>query len=172
MRAVRRGNLSPKRTSRCVPKMGETSSTRYDGSQVSKARVAMDRSQPLAGKRILIAEDEPFVALDHATVVAEAGAEVVATCVTVTTALRCLAHEHVDVALIDYVLADRNSEPLQAALRQQRIELSPKLGDGLIDQAAALGWRSPVSTSSPSENFGPRMTLGNWLWPSRRRQLR
>ncbi len=121
MRAVRRGNLSPKRTSRCVPKMGETSSTRYDGSQVSKARVAMDRSQPLAGKRILIAEDEPFVALDHATVVAEAGAEVVATCVTVTTALRCLAHEHVDVALIDYVLADRNSEPLQAALRQQRI---------------------------------------------------
>ena len=23
----------------------------------------------------------------------------------------------------------------------------------------------------PSKNFAPRMTFGNWLWPSRRRQL-
>jgi hypothetical protein len=28
-----------------------------------------------------------------------------------------------------------------------------------------------LTTSIPSVNFTPRMTFGNWLWPSRRRQL-
>jgi DNA-binding NarL/FixJ family response regulator len=75
----------------------------------------------LAGKRVLIAEDEPLIAMDHRGVLAEAGAEIVGTCSTVRQALECLNRAPVDVAVVDYLLADRNSEPLQAALRERHI---------------------------------------------------
>jgi CheY-like chemotaxis protein len=113
------GTHNPKLESRRAHESSETSLR--VATRVSTVRIAMDGSQPLAGKRVLIAEDEPWVAMDHAAAIVDAGAEVVATCATVRTALNRLAHEHVDVAVVDYVLGDRNSEPLQAALKQHRI---------------------------------------------------
>src|SRR6266446_10189084 len=59
-------------------------------------------------------------------------------------------------------------------LRYQRMELSLNFGDGLAGQAAAvMGWRSVglAMTSIPLLNVTPRTSFGNWLWPSRRRQL-
>src|ERR1700680_1867577 len=53
-------------------------------------------------------------------------------------------------------------------------ELSPNLGDGRAGQAAAVvGCRSVglAMTSIPSANVTPRTSFGNWLGPSRRRQL-
>jgi hypothetical protein len=47
-------------------------------------------------------------------------------------------------------------------------ELSPNLGDGR-GQAAARAF--DLTTSIPSANLTPRMSFGNWLWPSERRQL-
>ena len=80
-----------------------------------------DQSNVLAGKRVLIAEDEPLIAFDHEGVLSEAGAQIVGTCSTVAQALQCLDRAPVDVAVVDYLLADRNSEPLQAALKQRDI---------------------------------------------------
>ena len=80
-----------------------------------------DQSNVLAGKRVLIVEDEPLIALDHTAVLSAAGAEIVGTCATVSQALDCLKRSPVDVAVVDFLLADRNSEPLQAALRQRHI---------------------------------------------------
>jgi two-component SAPR family response regulator len=80
-----------------------------------------DQTQLLAGKRVLIAEDEPLIAFDHKGVLSDAGAEIVGTCSTVAQALQCLDRASVDVAVVDYLLADRNSEPLQAALKQRHI---------------------------------------------------
>jgi len=52
-------------------------------------------------------------------------------------------------------------------------ELSRIFGDGLIGQAAVVGWRLVclATTSIPSANVTPRISFGNWLLPSRRRQL-
>jgi DNA-binding NtrC family response regulator len=75
----------------------------------------------LAGKRVLIAEDEPVIAMDHAAVLTQAGAEVVATCATVRGAVDCIRDRPIDVAVVDYVLADGNSEPLQKALKHKHI---------------------------------------------------
>ena len=75
----------------------------------------------LAGKRVLIAEDEPVVAMDHAAQLVQAGAKIVATCATVQGAVSCLREKPIDVAVIDFVLADGNSERLQAALRRIHI---------------------------------------------------
>ena len=39
----------------------------------------------------------------------------------VAQALQCLDRARVDVAVVDYLLGDSNSEPLQAALKQRHI---------------------------------------------------
>src|SRR6266699_2079184 len=60
------------------------------------------------------------------------------------------------------------------ALILQPLELSPIFGDGLIDQAATVAGgclAGLAATSSPSANFTPRISFGNWLLPSRRRQV-
>jgi DNA-binding NarL/FixJ family response regulator len=75
----------------------------------------------LAGKRVLIAEDEPLVAMDHASLLTEAGAEIVATCATARAAVDCVRKNPIDVAVVDFVLADGNSEALQAALKRKHI---------------------------------------------------
>jgi DNA-binding NarL/FixJ family response regulator len=81
----------------------------------------MQTTNALAGKRVLIAEDEPVVAMDHAAVLTQAGAEVVATCATVQGAVDCIRDRQIDVAVLDYVLADGNSVPLQTALKRMHI---------------------------------------------------
>jgi DNA-binding response OmpR family regulator len=75
----------------------------------------------LAGKRVLIAEDEPVIAMDHAAQLVQAGAKIVATCATVQGAVDCLREKPIDVAVIDFVLADGNCERLQAALKRKHI---------------------------------------------------
>ena len=76
---------------------------------------------PLIGKRVLIVEDEPVIAIDHASALTEAGAEIVATCTTVHGAVAFLQERPIDVAVVDFVLADGNSEPVQSLLRQKHI---------------------------------------------------
>jgi DNA-binding NarL/FixJ family response regulator len=83
--------------------------------------MADDHDGLLAGKKVLIAEDEPLVALEHRDILSGAGAEIVGTCSTVHQALKCLERAAIDVAVVDYLLADRNSEPLQAALKKKHI---------------------------------------------------
>jgi DNA-binding response OmpR family regulator len=84
---------------------------------------SVETRDPLSGKRVLVAEDEPLIAMDFANRLAEAGAEVVAKCATVRDGLAVLTKSEtgIDVAVVDFVLADRNSEPLQVALRQRDI---------------------------------------------------
>ena len=81
----------------------------------------MQPTNALAGKRVLIAEDEPVIAMDHAALLTQAGAEVVATCATVRGAVDCIRDRQIDVAVLDYMLADGNSEPLQTALKRRHI---------------------------------------------------
>ncbi len=79
------------------------------------------RLNTLAGKRVLIAEDEPLIAMDHAALLVRAGAEIVATCATVRGAVECIGEAAIDVAVIDFMLADGNSQPLQVALNRKHI---------------------------------------------------
>jgi DNA-binding NarL/FixJ family response regulator len=79
------------------------------------------RRNILAGKRVLIAEDEPMIAMDHAVLLEQGGAEIVATCATVRGAVDCVRETPIDVAVIDFMLADGNSQPLQAELKRKHI---------------------------------------------------
>ena len=62
-----------------------------------------------------------MIAMAHAALLTQAGADVIATCATVRGAVNCIREKSIDAAVVDYVLADGNSEPLQAALKREHI---------------------------------------------------
>ena len=70
----------------------------------------------LQGCKVMVVEDEPLEALDYCDRLAGAGAEIVGPFRSASEALHVVDTQPVDVALLDYALADSNSEELQAAL--------------------------------------------------------
>jgi CheY-like chemotaxis protein len=78
-------------------------------------------SPELQGWKVMVVEDEPLEALDYCDRLAEAGAEIVGPFGSVSEALDAVGKEPVDVALLDYALADTNSEELQTALETRDI---------------------------------------------------
>jgi two-component SAPR family response regulator len=79
------------------------------------------RQKELRGRRVLVVEDEVLVALDYCQNLQEAGAEVVGPFHTVDDALNCMGKGRIDVAVLDYALADRNSDDLQNVLESREI---------------------------------------------------
>ncbi len=75
----------------------------------------------LKGRRVLVVEDEVLVALDYCQNLEDAGAEVVGPFHTVHEALNCVRKSRIDVAVLDYALADRTSDLLQCALESREI---------------------------------------------------
>lgn len=75
----------------------------------------------LQGCKVLVVEDEPLEALDYCDRLSEAGAMVVGPFALVSEAIEAVASEPVDVALLDYALADQNSQELQIALENRHI---------------------------------------------------
>lgn len=82
---------------------------------------ATDSSVELQGWKVLVVEDEPLEALDYCDRLSEAGAEIVGPFDSASEALEVVAREPVDVALLDYALADKTSEELQTALETRHI---------------------------------------------------
>ena len=79
----------------------------------------MGSNRELANITVLVAEDEPLVAVGVVNQLTEAGATVVGPCSTSGRAIAALDENDIDVAIIDFVLADDNTEGLQAALEDK-----------------------------------------------------
>ena len=75
----------------------------------------------LTGTRVLLVEDEPIIALDHADRLSAEGAEIVGPFAGSTEAIRELGKRDIDVAVIDFVLSDRNSLELQEELKRRHV---------------------------------------------------
>ena len=67
-------------------------------------------------RRILIAEDEAFIAFELATAVENAGGQVVGPVASVSEGLRLLDREDVDAAILDVRLIDRDVTPIATLL--------------------------------------------------------
>lgn len=78
-------------------------------------------SDRLGGCRVLVVEDEYFIADDLARALKRAGADVVGPVPSCEDALRLLAGSPVDVAVLDINLSDETVYPLADKLRQQHI---------------------------------------------------
>jgi two-component SAPR family response regulator len=81
----------------------------------------MGRKKELANIKVLVAEDEPLVAVDVVKQLTDAGAIVVGPCATSGRAIAVLEENDIDVAIVDFVLADDNTQELQAALENKAV---------------------------------------------------
>jgi CheY-like chemotaxis protein len=81
----------------------------------------VESNRELADLKVLIVEDEAIIAMGVADQLKKAGATVVEPCSTVGQAIAALEESEIDVAIVDYVLADDTSGSLQAALEEKGV---------------------------------------------------
>jgi DNA-binding response OmpR family regulator len=72
-------------------------------------------------RRILIVEDEPIVALNYASILADEGYDVVGPVSTIGKGIEAINREHLDGAVLDIDIAGVPVDPIVAALRQAYI---------------------------------------------------
>jgi DNA-binding NarL/FixJ family response regulator len=85
----------------------------------------------LDGRRVLIVEDEPFIAFDLADAIENSGGTVVGPASTVTEALALISAGRVEAAILDVNLPDGDVGPVIAALAGQNVKLLVHTGAGL-----------------------------------------
>lgn len=103
----------------------------------------------LKGARILVVEDEPFIAFDLKMAIEDAGAAAIGPAATVAEALDLIAHETPDGAILDVNLPDGTIAPVLAAL-SGRASMVVHTGVGLPADIRALHPLVPVFTK-PTE---------------------
>ncbi len=86
---------------------------------------------------MLIAEDEPFIALDLALAIEDAGGEVVGPVASVSEALSVLEIHTVTAAILDVNLTDRDISPVAEHLLSRGIPVLIQTGVGLPPELAA-----------------------------------
>jgi len=104
----------------------------------------------LDGRRVLVVEDEPLVALEIETELAEAGAMVVGPAGTLDAAARLIATEALDAALLDANLAGKPVDSLAAALDARGVPFAFASGYG--PSGLPEGFRDRPLLGKP---FGP-----------------
>jgi len=77
------------------------------------------KGAPLAGRRVLLVEDQYLVAADLRRMVQGLGGVVVGPCPSVEEALQTLKREAIDLALLDINLGEETAYPIAEALRKQ-----------------------------------------------------
>lgn len=90
----------------------------------------MTRSD-LSHRRVLIVEDEPFIAFDLADAIVAAGGEVIGPVATVQEALTVISREAVEAAILDVNLPDGDIGPVLSVLTKRGIGLVVHTGGGL-----------------------------------------
>ena len=88
---------------------------------MSELELEAARSGPLAGRRILVVEDEYFIAEEIRVVLVESGATVVGPLSNQGQAIRMLADGELDCAVLDIDLSGRAVFPVIRGLRQRDI---------------------------------------------------
>lgn len=84
-------------------------------------RMCSNGNVPLDGRRILIAEDEPLIALDIANTLTTAGAEIVGQVRSVNEAIQLTNSERFHCAVLDIILRDGDVYPVAEALHPLKL---------------------------------------------------
>ncbi len=89
----------------------------------------------LAGRRVLVAEDDPLIAAELHDVLSDHGAEVLGPVPTVRAAMAAIKFETPDVAVLDVNLRDASSAPVVDLLRAAAVPVVLVTGysRGLLD---------------------------------------
>ena len=101
-------------------------------------------------KRVLIAEDELFIALDLTWTVQDAGGRVVGPVARVAEALEAVEQGEIDAAILDVNLKDGDSTPVAEALARRRVPVVMHTGSEIPDRLRAQCPTLPV-VGKPAE---------------------
>lgn len=104
---------------------------------------ATSATRPLSGARILVVEDEPFIAFDLQMAVEDSGAIVVGPASTIAEALDLISREAIDGAILDVNLPDGTIGPVLDAL-PKRVSVVVQTGVGLPPEIRAVHPDVPV----------------------------
>ena len=104
----------------------------------------------LDGVRILVVDDEFMIALDIEATLLEAGADVVALCMTLSEALSVAALEKVSIATLDIRLGRDTSEAVAALLTERGIPFIFYSGQSLPNEMRERWPLSPL-VAKPAE---------------------
>lgn len=85
----------------------------------------------LSGRRILVVEDEPIVAMCLEDVLAELGCDVIGPVGRVSEAMELAENESFDAAILDINLGGENCEPIAAKLQTRAIPFAFASGYGV-----------------------------------------
>jgi DNA-binding response OmpR family regulator len=113
-----------------------------------------EQHNKLEGKRILVIEDEPLVAMDLESSLTAAGCDVVGPAGTIEEAKSLVADGHYDAALVDVNLAGHPVDEIAAALTQKNCPFAFVTGYGR--EALPRGFRDAVVLGKP---FGQEQLL-------------
>ncbi len=114
----------------------------------------MNGAGPLAGRRVLIVEDEAMVAMLVEDVLLDAGAEVAGPAATAVEALALIAAVRPDAAVVDINLGDHTSDTVTAALSSHGVPFLVTTGYG-----SAMRPDSPVAAVL-AKPFDPAVLVG------------
>jgi DNA-binding response OmpR family regulator len=103
----------------------------------------------LAGRRILLVEDEPLVAMVAAAALEEAGCTVVGPANTLAEALRLAEEEQLDAAVLDRNLGGQYSDSVAQRLRDRGILFA--VVTGYADSGLPLEFADVPSLAKPFE---------------------
>ena len=92
-------------------------------------------------KRILIVEDNPFIALDLQDIFEEAGFTVIGPAATVHSAMGLVKKTSIDVAMLDFNLGHETSLPLAKALED--LDIPYAFLSGQIDKVVTQAFSRP-----------------------------
>jgi DNA-binding response OmpR family regulator len=108
----------------------------------------------LAGRRILVVEDEPMIALATATALAETGCTVVGPARTLAQALRLAKDEQLDAAVLDRNLGGYYSDSVAVQLRDRDVPFA--VVTGYADAGLPVEFADVPSLAKP---FDPDMLI-------------
>lgn len=97
-------------------------------------------------KRILIVEDDPFIALDLQCVLEDAGYEVIGPVADVKAGLAAIEDSAPSAGLLDYNLGTEKSTPLADALSAKDIPFAVLSGQAVAAIRADIGSKTDIIT--------------------------
>jgi DNA-binding response OmpR family regulator len=88
----------------------------------------------LNGALVLVAEDQPFIAMELGFAVEDAGGVVIGPAASVQTALALIKEQSIAAAILDFNLIDGDATPIIALLSASNIPIIIQTGIGLMPE--------------------------------------
>jgi CheY-like chemotaxis protein len=111
------------------------------------------------GKRVLLVEDEPIIAMSVEDMLVDLGCVVIGPALSAAVAEKLARNEHLDAALLDINMGDGATYPIAAILRERNIPFSFATGYGSAGVRAGLRHVSVLAKPYTRESLADTLRM-------------